>query len=143
MLVGRTGSGKSFLANRLISKKNYFEEGNKLESKTWKPQQKKVDFSSGRSVNIIDTQGFGDTSRSSEQVLSDLVDFLDSIKKINICLFCIPATEVRFDSYHKKELEGLSVVLGSGIFDHIYFVITQLDRLKDDDKNKAVTKFKN
>ncbi|CAG8594470.1 2922_t:CDS:1, partial [Racocetra fulgida] len=89
LLIGRTGQGKSSLANTIVNDEKCFEEGGEFneifkESDKSLSQTKKIQeeiFNIDRKVNgkvesvkyrIIDTVGIGDTSLSQRTVLVEI-----------------------------------------------------------------------
>src|SRR5437868_11246619 len=78
LLIGRTGNGKSTLAN-VITGTDEFSEGKFVVSKTKKVQIKEFE-ENGIKYRIIDTVGVGDTSMKLDQVLRKLALMGYSVK---------------------------------------------------------------
>uniref|UniRef100_A0A667WEF3 AIG1-type G domain-containing protein n=1 Tax=Myripristis murdjan TaxID=586833 RepID=A0A667WEF3_9TELE len=71
VLLGKTGAGKSSLANTIF-KDTVFETGSSPQSQTsvCKAESRSVN---GRSVTLIDTPGFFDTEKTEEQLKKEIV----------------------------------------------------------------------
>src|SRR6266480_3368027 len=72
LLIGKSGNGKSKLAN-IITGTNDFEESEKSISKT-KEIQDKIFKNNGANYRIIDTPGIGDTKLPPEKVLDIIAE---------------------------------------------------------------------
>ncbi|CAB4383158.1 unnamed protein product [Rhizophagus irregularis] len=72
LLIGRTGNGKSTLAN-VISGTSKFKESEFVNSETKDVQIEIIDID-GINYKIIDTVGLGDTELTMQQVLNKLAD---------------------------------------------------------------------
>jgi predicted GTPase len=122
LLIGRTGSGKSALANVISNDKKFNESGLSIsETRDIQIENFEID---GVSYQIIDTVGIGDTKLTTQQVLNKLADASYSIKEgLNQILF---ATDGRF-----KEEEIMAYdLLRSVIFDTNVANFTTIVRTK-------------
>uniref|UniRef100_A0A8C6S724 AIG1-type G domain-containing protein n=1 Tax=Neogobius melanostomus TaxID=47308 RepID=A0A8C6S724_9GOBI len=72
VLLGKTGSGKSSLANTLFGEKDTFKVSCSANSGT-NSCLSKTKTINGRSVQLIDTPGFFDTDLNSEELKSELL----------------------------------------------------------------------
>jgi predicted GTPase len=122
LLIGRTGSGKSALANVISDDKKFNESGLSVsETRDIQIENFEID---GVSYQIIDTVGIGDTKLTTQQVLNKLADASYSIKEgLNQILF---VTDGRF-----KEEEIMAYdLLRSVIFDTNVAGFTTIVRTK-------------
>lgn len=112
ILIGRTGNGKSTLANVLVNKfdkdnkfQEIFEEGEFATSKT--KEIKDSDFSENDiKYNVVDTVGIGDTHCSREQVLDELAKACLKVKGNISQIFFV--TKDRFTKEEKVAYNLLS-----------------------------------
>jgi len=95
LLVGRTGGGKSTLANVLSGKENLAKESENSTSMTRGIQE--IDFEhKGETYQIdtyriIDSVGIGDTTRTQSEVLAEIVNWYKGVerRKIKQVLFVV------------------------------------------------------
>jgi len=88
LIIGRTGNGKSALAN-VISGTNKFKEGRHIVSQTGDNQTEEIEIN-GIKYRIIDTVGIDHTVLTNEQVLGKIAEVAHSIKdSLNQILFVI------------------------------------------------------
>ncbi|RHZ35747.1 protein kinase [endosymbiont GvMRE of Glomus versiforme] len=83
LLIGRTGNGKSALANVLANKEGefeeFFKEGRGSTSETRKINDKLFEIN-GIKYRIIDTPGLGDTKLTKIQTLQEIAKVYDKVK---------------------------------------------------------------
>src|SRR6185436_3367926 len=70
LLIGKSGKGKSSLANLLTGTKD-FKEGEYMASQTMHIQYKKYRIN-GFDYQVIDTPGFNDTRRDESEVMKEV-----------------------------------------------------------------------
>lgn len=148
VLFGRTGVGKSSLANKMIGKER-FAVGHDLDSKT--------EFASSETftlfleedqkllVKIVDTPGFGDNrlQMTNAELLARTLNFLKSLEDgLNIAIFCLSAARARIDKHDMQELEMLRLLLGEDLFEHVCIAITQADTLIPEQRKKVYQNYK-
>src|ERR1700722_2773659 len=90
LLIGRTGGGKSTLANVLVNKEDNFNKAQKFEevfkesdgstSETREIKKKEFEIN-GEKFQVIDTIGFGDTKLSKAEVFYKIAKVYDIIKQ--------------------------------------------------------------
>ena len=121
LLLGRTGNGKSTLAN-VLTNTNYFTESSGGISKTKKIQEKSFEID-GIKYSIFDTVGIGDTKLDSKTVLFRLGEIAHFVDKggLNQIFF------VTGNRFTKEETEAYKL-LGSIIFDQDVFDYTTIIR---------------
>lgn len=129
LLIGRTGNGKSTLANVLVNKNGKFEEvfkegaGSTSETRDFKSEEFEEN---GIKYRVIDTMGFGSTSLknlSQKHVLDKTKDLIFLLKEgVNQILF---VSDGRFS---KEEIEGYNylkeIVFGEDISQYTTVVRT-------------------
>src|SRR6185437_12866428 len=81
LLIGRSGRGKSTLANVITGAENKFEESSGSASKTKKIQYEKfTDTENSINYLVIDTPGIGDTQMSDNEVLDIIAEAVYLVK---------------------------------------------------------------
>lgn len=143
-LVGRTGVGKSCLAN-MIANQESFPIGHTLLSETdmVKAITTQWPLAQFTQIQLIDSPGFGDNrpDMTNEVLLTKIIDFLNSLQGgLHIALFCIPA-KTRVDAHDINELELLGLLLGQTLFKHIYIVVTQANTLETRARQQVYNNF--
>src|SRR5689334_15952495 len=121
LLIGRTGNGKSTLANVLIGGENKFKESSKSVSETQGIQTGKFEIG-GVNYQVIDTVGIGDTALSRQQVLYKIAEVSHSIRDgLNQIFF---VTNGRFTEAEREAFD----LLGEVIFDKEFVKYTTIVR---------------
>jgi len=133
LLVGRTGCGKSALANVLTNSNNYIESVKSI-SVTRSISDEDDEFEvNGIKYRVIDTVGIGDTEHTKEEVWQKLLFAIEYCQEINQIFF------VNRGRFTKEEIEtyGLFNLLSSNIFgkDAIrYLTVVRTDFPEFEDK---------
>lgn len=130
MVFGKTGAGKSHLANLLVGYKA-FDSGDSLASVTGTDSVKQA-CSSDKSLMVLDTIGFGDTQLPRETVVKSLRDTaLEAPGGIDMLLFILKKERVT-----TSEQETLAYVtqdlFGKDCLPNLYMVITHAGRVAKD-----------
>jgi len=144
IFVGRTGSGKSSLCNK-IAGRTLFREGHNLFSETEGVSSEVINWPSALQIKVklIDCPGFGDNrpEMTNEVLFSRILTFIQSLKDgLNIVLFCTNSRS-RFDAHDSLELEMLGLLLGEQLYDHVYIVLTQVNNLVVEERPRLITRF--
>ncbi|CAG8533371.1 1682_t:CDS:1 [Dentiscutata erythropus] len=135
LIVGRTGNGKSTLAN-VLSDTNRFKESDKSVSVTRYFEEERF-MHNGKSYRVVDTIGVGDTKLSKKQVLLRIAEAVYTMKEgINQVFFVVGR---RFTIEEIEAFELLkTVIFESNIIKHTTIVRTNFtnfmypDRVKTD-----------
>jgi len=146
ILFGRTGVGKSSLANEIMGKLR-FSVGHSLTSQTDAVASETFTWPLDPSiqVKIIDTPGFADNrpDMPNRVLLLKILDFLKNLEDgLHIAVFCLSA-KTRIDRHDTQELEMLGLLLGKEMFDHICIAVTQANTLVPDQRKKVCESFVN
>ncbi|CAG8547291.1 16036_t:CDS:1 [Cetraspora pellucida] len=156
LLIGRTGQGKSSLANIIINdEKNFneegkfdevFKKGNGTLSQTKKTQSEKITLKIGvggeiKDVNyrIIDTVGIDDTTLSKKDVLIEIAIACKKVRKgINQILFVCGEnlTPQEIDAYNIIRRVLFDEKLDKDITKYITIIRTRFDNFGDEDSCK-------
>lgn len=130
MVFGKTGAGKSHLANLLVGR-NAFESGDSLASVTNTESVRKASSSDGL-VTVLDTIGFGDTRLPPETVVRSLRDTaLEAPTGIDVLFFVLKKERVS-----QVEQEIISYVtqllFGPSCLPNLYLIVTHAGKLAKD-----------
>src|SRR6185312_483015 len=137
LLVGRTGSGKSALANILVNKEGNFEEifkeGGYSVSETKGIQVEKFELE-GKKYQIIDTVGISDTKMEPDEVLSIIVRGCRAAKKgLNQILFVI------HEKFTQEEVEAYNVLIklfDKEVVEYITIIRTKFSNFEEEKECK-------
>ncbi|CAG8596628.1 17817_t:CDS:2 [Cetraspora pellucida] len=133
LIVGRTGNGKSALAN-VLSGTNKFKESEKSVSETKNFLDEEFTHNEKR-YRVVDTIGMGDTRLSKKQVLIRIAEAVYTMKEgINQILFVVGRR------FTKEEIEAFEllkkVIFESNIIKHTTIVRTNFTNFRNPDKCK-------
>src|SRR5688572_16150215 len=135
LLIGRSGRGKSTLAN-VVTNTNDFKESSGSVSET-----KEVQFEQFKDTNnkidyaIIDTPGIGDTKMSDNEVL-DIIAKAVYLAKDGVSQVFF-TTDGRFDQYEMATYDLLrTIIFDENITKHTTMVRTRFSEFRDPNKCK-------
>mmetsp|Transcript_1371 Transcript_1371/g.1514 ORF Transcript_1371/g.1514 Transcript_1371/m.1514 type:complete len:356 (+) Transcript_1371:276-1343(+) len=123
-LIGVTGSGKSSTANTLMSgsHKRYFEVADSLTSVTRSTSFRDYEFQ-GIPFRVIDTPGFGDTNRDTDEVEREIKDF-KKFAEHGVSCFLIVLPKGRITEESEKILLRAKHLFGDDFSKHAVVVFT-------------------
>jgi len=132
LIIGRTGNGKSTLAN-VISGTNNFKESEFGVSETKNYQKESFEVEPRFHIAIVDTIGIGDTQLSTQEVLYKIADACYSIRDgINQVLF---VSSGRFTEEEILAYDLLrSVIFNNDIIRYTTIVRTKFSPFRNPDK---------
>lgn len=139
LLIGRSGRGKSTLANVLLNKNNNFEEVFK-ESSGSISETKKIQFEQfeDKDVNylVIDTPGIGDTKMSDNEVLDIIAEAVYLAKDgLSQVLFVVGG---RFDQSEMATYNLLrTIIFDENITEHTTIARTRFADFRKKEKRQA------
>ncbi|XP_037537797.1 GTPase IMAP family member 7-like [Nematolebias whitei] len=128
VLLGKTGSGKSSLANTILGGQ-MFTVNHSMNSETRNCEAKTVSVG-GRSLTVIDTPGFFDTDRPEEELKPEI------LRCITECapgphVFLIVLKVEKFTQHEQDVIEKICTYFTSDILKYAVVVFTHGDQLSD------------
>jgi len=130
MLIGRTGAGKSSLANLLVDDESLFKVGTGSVSATRDYQTELFDDKeTGVTYRVIDTIGLGDTELSEEEVLDKLGEITERLENgLHQVIFVVSG---RFTKEEIKVFETLKVIFGDEVVSHCTIVRNHFPKFRN------------
>jgi len=133
ILIGKTGTGKSTIANRLTldfglnGDEGVHKANNKAKSCTTKIQHTAVVNRQDMFV-IVDTPGLADSEGRDNEFIAGLFKYFTafSVNKKVICMPILKGSK-RLDYHLKCYLELLYVLFGKEIWSHLYLIVSYCD----------------
>lgn len=127
MVFGKTGAGKSHLANLILGHKA-FQSGDSLASVTDQNSVRKA-LSTNSQVTVLDTIGFGDTRLPPETVIRSLRDTaLEAPLGVDVFLFVLK--KERVTAWEQETLAYVvQLLFGPDCLPNLYMVVTHAGRL--------------
>ncbi|XP_059211561.1 GTPase IMAP family member 7-like, partial [Centropristis striata] len=131
VIVGKTGAGKSSLANTILGQK-LFLIGDTASSKSNNCQAETKSVN-GRSITLVDTPGYFDTDRSEEELKPEIV------RCITECApgphaFLIVLKVDRFTHQEQAVINKIKQYFSEKVFKYASVIFTHGDQLRDGQK---------
>ncbi|KAM7208147.1 P-loop containing nucleoside triphosphate hydrolase protein [Naviculisporaceae sp. PSN 640] len=142
MLFGMTGAGKSTFISRLTGQEVGIGHG--LVSSTVNTTCYKAQFNPNTTVNLIDTPGFDDTSRSNTEILRPIAECVATLQREGkpllgiICLQRI--NDVRLSGSAVRTFEVLRRICGVDNYNRILLATTMWDDLDETRREDALVR---
>src|SRR3954447_3625035 len=136
LLIGRSGRGKSTLANVIVNIENKFKESEKSISETRNVQYEKFeDKENNIKYLVVDTPGIGDTKMSDNEILDIIAEAVYLVKDgVNQVFFVIGS---RFDEYEMATYNLLrTTIFDENIAKHTTITRTNFTDFKEKEKCK-------
>ncbi|KAK2769812.1 hypothetical protein CKAH01_15007 [Colletotrichum kahawae] len=134
VVVGVTGSGKSYFINRLAGKE-IVEEGGKLNSCTQKCQMIPLIIGNTKTL-LIDTPGFDDTQRPDAEILNEIANVLAAQYALGFSLkgvvYVHRITDIRFSGSNVKTLEIMKRVCGEKALKNVLLVTSRWNEVEEE-----------
>ncbi len=148
MVVGKTGAGKSTVANAIIGSDNRFRVSSSLQSCTYQSDHCEVmlpDNASGCTyrAKIMDTVGLFDTGPiTNDQTIAALKAYVNTHFSDGINLIIFVLREGRFTPEEKRSLDFIREKFSNEISEISALVITNCDQMTEDARTRLVEEFK-
>ena len=147
LVIGKTGAGKSTVANKIIGE-NVFTTSGSVQSSTSGNSYHDVavvDERNGKyySIRIIDTIGFEDTgtTTSNEEIIKSVKRYFQTHTPEGIHLIIFVFRKGRFTQEEKKVFEFITEKFGASIKPLSALVITHCDNETDEAREEIISNF--
>ncbi|KAF9869947.1 hypothetical protein CkaCkLH20_12556 [Colletotrichum karsti] len=142
LVMGVTGAGKSYFLNQL--KSQCVKEGHSLSSETQGCQAVQIylDGDESRSITVVDTPGFDDTERSSDEILVEITNYLAAQHASGLplrgILYLHRITDNRMTNTSKSYLRLLESLVGDDALRNVILVTTMWNMLRPEDRRRGL-----
>ncbi|KAF2671143.1 hypothetical protein BT63DRAFT_399455 [Microthyrium microscopicum] len=144
LVMGETGSGKSYFINKLIES-GEVKESSGVDSCTSKCEMVLAELNDETSIAIVDTPGFDDSHREDDEILNEIATYLSwqyaSGVPLKGIIFLTPIVEVRWKGHSRRYFEMFKKLCGEEAFGNIVLVTTMWDRVREKDYGEARNRF--
>ncbi|KAN0072588.1 P-loop containing nucleoside triphosphate hydrolase protein [Elaphomyces granulatus] len=128
-VMGMTGAGKSSFIERLTLNESIVV-GNGLESETQTVTEYRCRYG-GKMYVLLDTPGFGDTYRSNDDIVDEVLQWLASSyragTRLSGVIYLHPINDVRMQGSARENLEMFRKLCGEDALKKVFFVSTFWD----------------
>ena len=151
LVIGKTGAGKSTVANKIIGENVFPTSGSVGSSTSVNTHYDKVvvDERNGReyTIRMIDTIGFEDTGsedgtkKSNEQIIESVKCYFQTITPEGLHLIIFVFRQGRFTQEEKTVFEFITETFGANIKPLSALVITHCDNQTDEAREEIISNF--
>ncbi|MCJ1353369.1 MAG: gTPase, IMAP member 8 [Icmadophila ericetorum] len=135
LVMGVTGSGKSFLINKLVGKDVVRESAN-MDSCMYYAMRRRLDPARPNQVLLVDTPGFDDTHRSESEILEQIAKALAAQYALGMVLkgiiYLHRNNDIRMQGSSMKALQIFKKLVGDEAFKNVVLATTRWDLVGED-----------
>ncbi|XP_050404315.1 uncharacterized protein LOC126820420 isoform X3 [Patella vulgata] len=131
VIIGKTGSGKSSLANILLGKKGRFKCG-AFGSSVTTTTEADEGYCKDSAVKVVDTPGFFDTDVNEDDNNREIIRCLMLSEPGPHAFIYVISIASRFTQEDAETFERVKVILGDSVTNYMVIVFTNKDRLDEE-----------